>query len=58
VAGYYDNLVVAVLRIYPRTNPGARLKKGITTHLVLPEKDLGLDLGAITFEAKKRYQLR
>ena len=58
VADYYDNQVVAVLRIYPRTNPGARLKKGITTQLISPEKDLDLDLQAITTEAKKRYKLR
>jgi hypothetical protein len=58
IADYYGNQVVAVLRIYPRTNPGARLKKGITTLLVSPEKDLGLDVEAITAEAKKRYHLR
>lgn len=58
IADYYDNQVAAVLRIYPRTNPGARLKKGITTVLVSPEKDLDLDLAAITAEAKKRYNLR
>lgn len=58
IADYYDNQVAAVLRIYPRTNPGARLKKGITTVLVSPEKDLDLDLATITVEAKKRYNLR
>jgi len=58
VADYYDNQVVAVLRTYPRTNPGARLKKGVTTLLVSPEKDLELDLSVITAEAKKRYHLR
>jgi hypothetical protein len=58
IADYYGNQVVAVLRIYPRTNPGARLMKGVTTHLVSPEKDLGLDVEAITAEAKKRYHLR
>lgn len=58
VADYYDSRVVAVLRTYPRTNPGARLKKGMTTMLVSPEKDLELDLGSITAEAKKRYNLR
>jgi len=58
VADYYDNRVAAVLRIYPRTNPGARLRKGVTAALVSPEKDLDLDLGAITTEAKKRYNLR
>ena len=58
VADYYDNRVVAVLRTYPRTNPGARLKKGIVTTLVSPEKDLELDLEAITAESKRRYHLR
>ncbi len=58
VADYYDSLVVAVLRIYPRTTPGARLRKGVSTVLVSPEKDLELDLAAITAEAKKRYHLR
>ena len=58
IADYYDNQVVAVLRIYPRTTPGARLKKGVTTMLVSPEKELGLDLQEITIAAKKRYNLR
>jgi hypothetical protein len=58
IASYYDNQVVAVLRIHPRTNPGARLKKGVTTMLVSPEKDLELDLEKITAEAKQRYHLR
>ena len=58
VADYYDNRVAAVLRTYPRTNPGARLKKGVTTLLVSPEKDLELDLAVVTAEAKKRYHLR
>jgi hypothetical protein len=58
VADYYDSRVAAVLRTYPRTNPGARLRKGVTTSLISPEKDLDLDLAAITTEAKKRYKLR
>lgn len=58
VADYYDNQVLAVLRVHPRTNPGARLRKGVATQLVSPEKDLDLDLAAITAEAKKRYHLR
>ncbi len=58
IADYYDNHAVAVLRIYPRTNPGARLRKGVTAMLVSPEKDLGLDLQEITIAAKKRYYLR
>lgn len=47
--------VVAILRLYPRTSPGARLLKGVSTMLVSPERDLGLDLAKITAEAKKRY---
>lgn len=58
IADYYDNQVVAVLRIYPRTNPGARLRKGVAVMLVSPEKDLDLDLQEITISAKKRYNLR
>ncbi len=58
IADYYDNKVVAVLRIYPRTNPGARLKKGVTAMLVSPEKDLEIDLQEINIAAKKRYNLR
>ena len=58
IADYYGSQVVAVLRMYPRTSPGARLKKGITTVLVSPEKDLDLDLETINAEAKKRYHLR
>jgi hypothetical protein len=58
IANYYDDQVVAVLRTYPRTSPGARLKKGVVTILISPEKDLELDLEAITVEAKKRYHLR
>lgn len=57
VADYDGFQVVAVLRIYPRTNPGARLKKGISTALVSPEKDLNLDLERITAEARRRYQV-
>ena len=48
VAEYDDMKIAAVLRIFPRTNPGARLLKGVTTFLVLPEKDLGIDLEAQT----------
>lgn len=58
IADYYGNQIVAVLRTYPRTNPGARLRKGVTTGLISPEKDLGVDLERVTTEAKKRYQLK
>ena len=58
IADYFGNQVVAVLRSYPRTNPGARLRKGVTTSLVLPERDLGLDLVTINAEARKRYHLK
>ncbi len=58
IADYYDNRVAGVLRIYPRTNPGARLLKGVVTLPVSPERDLELDLQEITVEAKKRYNLR
>ena len=46
IADYDGIQVVAVLRTYPRTNPGARLKKGIDAMLVQPEKELGLNLAA------------
>lgn len=55
VAEQGDVQVVAVLRTYPPTNPGARLLKGVTSSLVSVEKDLGLDLAAITAQARKRY---
>jgi hypothetical protein len=58
IATYRGLRVVGVLRVYPRTNPGARLRKGVTTMLIQPEKELGLDLRAITLEAKKRYKVR
>lgn len=49
--------IALVLRLYPRTNPGARLLKGVSTSLVSPEKDLGLDLVAITAESRRRYHI-
>ena len=58
IATYRGLQVVGVLRVYPRTNPGARLMKGVTTMLIQPEKELGLDLRALTLEAKKRYKVR
>jgi hypothetical protein len=58
VADYYGHQIVAVLRIYPRTNPGARLKKGVVTSLISPEKDLEIDVEPIAVEARKRYHLR
>lgn len=57
VADWEGTQVVAILRIYPRTNPGARLLKGVTTMLVSPERDLGLDLERISSEARKRYDV-
>lgn len=58
VADYSGHQVVAVLRLYPRTNPGARLKKGVQTTLISPEKDLEIDVEPIAVEARKRYNLR
>jgi hypothetical protein len=58
VATHRGLQVVGVLRMYPRTNPGARLAKGVSASLVLPEKELGLDLKRITAEAKQRYKVR
>jgi len=58
IATYRGLQVVGVLRIYPRTNPGARLMKGVTTLLIQPEKELGLDLRALTVAAKKHYKVR
>ncbi len=57
VARFDDTQIACVLRIYPRTNPGARLQKGISASLVLPEKDLGIDLERVTAEAWKRYNV-
>lgn len=58
VASYAGFDVAAVLRVYPRTNPGARLKKGVAASLVAPQKDLGLDLDRIEQEARKRYGVK
>jgi hypothetical protein len=57
VADYDGSQVVCALRIYPRTNPGARLLKGVSTSVVSPEKDLGLNLEAITAESRRRYKV-
>lgn len=58
IATYRGLQVVGVLRIYPRTNPGARLMKGVSSTLIQPEKELGLDLRALTREARQRYKVR
>lgn len=55
VAEQKEMQAVCVLRTYPATNPGARLLKGVTAALVSVEKDLGIDLAAVTAEARKRY---
>jgi len=55
VAAHDDVQVAAVLRQYPRTNPGARQIKGVNATLLSPGRDFGLNLGRITAEAKKRY---
>ncbi len=58
IVATYDGIEVAlVLRVYPRTNPGARLLKGVTTSLISAERDLGLDVEAITEEARERYDV-
>ncbi len=53
-AEYDDVKVVGVLRIYSPTSIGKRSLR-ITSHLVLPVKDLGLDLKEIETQARKRY---
>ncbi len=55
-AEYRDKKIVGVLRIYPGTEPGKRSKK-VETQLVLPEKDLGLDLEKIKHDAARRYNI-
>lgn len=57
VADHEGMRVAGVLRIYPRTNPGARLKKGVVTTLVAPARDLGIDIRAITAHARERYRV-
>jgi hypothetical protein len=57
IADYDGNKVVGVLRVYPRTNPGARLLKGVTTLFFSPEKELGLDLATITADSRRRYKV-
>lgn len=55
-AEYNDIKVVGVLRMYSPTSIGKRAQR-ITSHLVLPVKDLGLDLEAIEQQARQRYGL-
>jgi len=57
VADHDGRKVVGVLRLHPRTNPGARLLKGVTTMFFSPEKDLGFDLATITAESRRRYKI-
>jgi len=57
LASYNGYDVVGVLRFYPRTNPGKRVKKGLTTTILSNEKDLGLDLEGIKKRAFERYKL-
>ena len=54
----YDELVIlAILRIYNPTNPGRRsLKYGL--HVISPKEDLEVDVGRISREAKKRYNIK
>jgi hypothetical protein len=56
-AQYEDTAVVGVLRSYFSRTPGKRSKR-TATRLVLPSKDLGLDLEHIEKEAKRRYQIQ
>jgi hypothetical protein len=55
-AEYNGRTVVGVLRLYPGTEPGKRSKK-FETQLVLPYKDLELDLDAIKKNAAIRYNI-
>lgn len=49
--------VLAILRIYSRTNPGRRSLK-YSLYTISPREDLGLNVGKITAEAKKRYNIK
>ncbi|MGE3172157.1 MAG: hypothetical protein AB7O97_05975 [Planctomycetota bacterium] len=56
ITAEFDGQQIAiVLRLYPRTTPGARLLKGVVTMPVSPVRDLDLDLERITAEARARY---
>lgn len=48
--------ILGVLRIYSPTNPGKRSQR-YALHIVSPVKDVGLDLGKIERDARKRYHL-
>ena len=51
-----DRPVLGVIRIYPRTSPGAR-SRGVHLMLISPQRDLGLDVNKILRAAQKRYTL-
>ena len=57
VAEYEERKVVAVLRIYPSTNPNWR-ELNYTTSLISPENDLGINVDEITEKAKERYNVK
>ncbi len=46
--------VLGLIRLYPRTSPGAR-SRGTNLMLISPKRDLGLDVQTILRAAQKRY---
>lgn len=52
----FDGIQAAVvLRIYPRTSPGARLLKDVSTMLINAEKDMDVNVATVSAEARARY---
>jgi hypothetical protein len=57
VAEYGDLAILGILRIYNQTNPGKRSLR-YSLYLISPKEDLGLNLGKIYTEARKRYRFK
>ena len=55
VAEHADCRAVVVLRVFPRTNPGKRLRTHETV-IVDPEEDLGIDVAYLGRKARERYE--
>lgn len=57
VAEHAGQKVAAVLRTYPRTQPGRRQKR-TEAQLIAPREDLGLDPEVLAARAQDRYRIR
>ncbi len=55
VASKGESHLVCILRTYPATTPGKRLRKGTSVKILHPEKDLRINVAHIEEAAKVRY---